>query len=64
MTSDHPGLGPRAADELRRVLEPRLGHVRTMPMTRATAHTARIPVGLDENARPCAHCMCCSWPSL
>ena len=57
MTSDHPGLGPRAADDLRRALEPRRGRVST---TRATARTAPIPVGLDENARLCALCTCCS----
>jgi|GEM_PF-4175796 hypothetical protein len=57
MTSDHPGLGPRAADELRRALEPRSGRVSTI---RATARTARIRAVLDENVRLCAHCTCCS----
>ena len=60
MTSDHPGLGPRAADDLRRALELRHGRVQTMPTTRATSRIARTRAGLDANARPCAHCTCCS----
>ena len=60
MTSDHPGLGPRAADDLRRALEPRRGRVQTMPTTRVTSRTAHIRGDNDANARPCAHCTCCS----
>ena len=60
MTSDHPGLGPRAADDLRRALELRHDRVQTMPTTRATSRIARTRAGLDANARPCAHCTYCS----